>query len=110
MNLPLLPLLRPKPRQRPIPPLHPRNLDNNKPHKIRQRPVATMSTQHIQILNIQRPTTPRQEVIDLSIVIEKEHAFLSNLFAGEVMCFKFDVGWEFCDGSGAGWGGCCCWG
>lgn len=69
MNIPLLPLLRPKPCQSPISPLHPRNFNNNKPYKIRQRPVATMRTQHIQILDIQRPTTTRQEVIDLSVVV-----------------------------------------
>ena len=110
MNFPLLPLLRPKARQRPIPPLHPRNLNNNKPHKIRQRPVTTMRTEHIQILNIQRPPAPRKEIIDLSVVIEKEHALLGDFLAGEVMCFKFDVGGEFCDGSRASWGCGCCWG
>ena len=87
MNLPILLLLRPKSRQSTIPPLLPRNLNNNKPHKIRQRPIATMRTEHIQILNIQRAPTTREEVVDLSVVVEQEHALFGDLFAREVVCF-----------------------
>lgn len=87
MNLPILLLLRPKSRQSPIPPLLPRNLNHNKSHKIRQRPVTTMRTEHIQILDIQRAPTPRKKVVDLSVVVEQEHALFGDLFAREVVCF-----------------------
>lgn len=52
MNLPLLLLLRLKTCQCPVLPLRPGNLNNNEPHEIRQRPVTTMRTEHIQILDI----------------------------------------------------------
>ena len=87
MNLPILLLLRPKSRQSTIPPLLPRNLNHNKPHKIRQSPVTTMRTEHIQILNIQRAPATREEVVDLSVVVEQEHALFCDFFACEVMCF-----------------------
>lgn len=87
MNPPLLLLLRPKCRQRPIPPLHACNLNNHKPHKIRQRPVTTMRTEHIQILNIQRPPAAREEIVDLSVIVEQEHALLGDLFSRKVVRF-----------------------
>lgn len=71
MNLPILLLLRPKSRQHPVPPLDSGNLDNNEADKVRQRPIATMRTEHIQILDVQRTAATREEVVDLAIVVEQ---------------------------------------
>lgn len=51
LSLPTL-LLSPQRQQRPIFILPPRDLNNKKPHKIRQNPITAMSTQHIQVLNV----------------------------------------------------------
>lgn len=88
--LPPLLLLRPKSKKRPIPPLLPRNLNNKKADKIRQSPVTAMCTQHIQILDIKRPAATREVIIDLAVIVEKEHALLGDFLAGEVVCLHFD--------------------
>lgn len=108
MDLPILLLLCPKSRQRPISTLHSGNFDNNEAHKVRQRPVATMRTKHIQILDAQRPTAAREEVVDLAIVVEEEHASFGNLLAREVVSLQFHIGGQFiyCCGS-LGCGGAC---
>lgn len=106
MNLPILLLLRPKSPQSPIPPLLPRNFNNHKPHEIRQRPITTMRAQHIQVLDIQRAPAPGEEVIELPVVVEEEHALFSDFFACEVVRLELDVGGEFCYCCWAG-GGCC---
>lgn len=106
MNLPILLLLRPKSPQSPIPPLLPRNLNNHKPHKIRQRPIATMRAQHIQVLDIQRAPAPGEEVVELAVVVEEEHALFGDFFAREIVRFELNVGGElgYCCWAG---GGCC---
>lgn len=109
MNLPVLLFLCPKRWQRPILPLHPRNLNNHEPDEIRQRPVTTMRTEHIQILDVQRTSTTREEIVNLAVVVKEEHATFGDLLAGEIMCLEFDVGGELVNGcgSGLGCGGAC---
>lgn len=44
-----------------------------------------MRAQHVQVLDVQGPAAAGEEVIYLLVVVEQEHAFLSDFFAGEVM-------------------------
>jgi hypothetical protein len=62
-----------------------------------------MRTQHIEVLNIQRAPTSRKIIINLAIIIEKEHSFLGNFLTGEVVCLQLDVGWELRDCCWSGW-------
>ena len=109
MGFPILLFLRPKRRQRSILPLRPRNLNNHKPDEIRQRPIATMRAEHIQILDVQRTSTAREEIVNLAVVVKEVHATFGDLLAGEIMCLEFDVGGELVNGcgSGLGCGGAC---
>lgn len=50
-----------------------------------------MSTQHVKILYIQRTPTTREKVVDLAIIIEKEHALFSDFFTSKIVCFEFDI-------------------
>ena len=83
-------------------PLLPRNLNNDEAHKIRQRPVAAMRAQHIQILDVEGPTAAREEVVDLAVVVEEEHALLGDVLAGEIVRLHFNGGGHFAEGAGAG--------
>lgn len=104
-SIPLL-FLSPKSPQTPLPPLPPSNLNNNKPHKIRQTPITAMCGEHVEVLYIQRAAATRKKVIDLSVVVEEEHAFFGDFFAREVVRFQLDVRGKFggCDGGGVGGG------
>lgn len=91
LSLPTLLLLSPQRQQRPIFILPPRNLNNKKPDKVRQNPITAMSTQHIQILNVQRSTAARYEIIDLAIIVQELHTLFCNFLACEIVCFEFNV-------------------
>lgn len=54
-----------------------------------------MGAQHIQILNLQRPTARLQIEVDLAVIVEAEHARLGQLLTAEVVRLELDVGGEF---------------
>lgn len=60
-----------------------------------------MRGEHIEVLNIKRAAAAGEEVIDLAVIVEEEHAFLRDFLVGEVVGFELDVGWEFGDYCGS---------
>lgn len=87
MYLPPLLLRRPQHRQSIFPALFASDFNNNKAHEVSQGPVAAMRAEHVQVLNVEGPAAAREEVVDLAVVVEEEHTFLSNFFMGEVVGF-----------------------
>ena len=68
-----------------------------------------MRAEHIQILDVQRTSTAREEKVNLTVIIEEDHASFGNLFAGEIVCLEFNVGGKLVDSCGSvlGYGGTC---
>ena len=74
------------------------NLHDKKPDKILQNPIAAMSAQHVEILNLQRAATRFQSVVDLAVIIQEVHSSLGNLLTREVVRLQFYGRRELRDG------------
>ena len=87
MYLPPLLLRRPQHRQSILSALFASDFNNDKAYEVSQGPVAAMRAEHVQVLNVEGPAAAREEVVDLAVVIEEEHALFGDFFMGEVVGF-----------------------
>lgn len=87
MYLPPLLLHRPQHRQSIFSALFASDFDDDKAHEVSQGPVAAMRAEHVQVLDVQGPAAAREEVVDLAVVVEEEHAFFGDFFMCEVVGF-----------------------
>src|SRR6266536_3911070 len=74
----------------------PSNLCHNHSNEISTNPVTAMSTEHIDILDLERTAPGTQEPVYLSIVIEQQEFLFRNLLTCEVVHFHLQLRWQTC--------------
>jgi len=52
-----------------------------------------MSTEHIEILDIERTAATGKIIVDLAIIVKQKHSLLGKFFAGEVVGLHFNGRW-----------------
>ena len=70
-------------------PRRPPDLHNQESHKVLPGPIATVRTQHVQVLEFQCPAFLLHSIIDLPVVVEQVHPLLRNLFLREIVRLHF---------------------
>ena len=70
---------------------HPSRLNDDKSNKVSQSPIATVRSEHGEVLNLQRTSAILDEKVYLRVVVQQQHSLLRHLFAREVVRLQLDV-------------------